>query len=335
MQGHRRWPPTIDAVRTEDGVDLHIDYDGDPDAAVTVVFTHGFTASSQEWAWQREAVSKRARVVFWDQRGHGRSSWTRLTKATIDQTGHDLGLVLDAATPTGPVVLAGHSMGGMTIMALARRRPELFGDRVVGVFLVATSAGGLEHNGLVRTGVVGHWVRLLTWLHLLRLWFRWLELIAPLAERFRRRGTRVGRFITRRYLFGRDDADPALVRQVQELLEQTPWTVTAAFYSTFIEHNEEASLAVLSGVPVTIVAAECDRLTPASHADRIAGLIGASARLIVVPGAGHSVNATRPEVVNAALLELIETVSGQRQQPPDVRYDPPDAAGTGEDSNAE
>ena len=87
--------------------------------------------------------------MLWDQRGHGRSGWTQLTAATIDRTGRDLGEVLDATTPTGPVVLAGHSMGGMSILALARQRPELFGDRVVGVFLLATSAGGLVETGLL------------------------------------------------------------------------------------------------------------------------------------------------------------------------------------------
>ena len=35
--------------------------------------------------------------------------------------------------PDGPIVLVGHSMGGMTIVALAELHPELFGDRVVGV----------------------------------------------------------------------------------------------------------------------------------------------------------------------------------------------------------
>ena len=89
----------------------------------------------------------RARLILWDQRGHGRSGWTKLTSATIDRTGRDLGQVLDATVPNGPVVLAGHSMGGMSILALARQRPELFGDRVVGVLMMATSAGGLVETG--------------------------------------------------------------------------------------------------------------------------------------------------------------------------------------------
>ena len=64
--------------------------------------------------------------------------------ATIEQLGHDLKTVLDTVVPHGPIVLVGHSMGGMTIMALAEEHPELFGDRIVGVGLISTTAGGLE-----------------------------------------------------------------------------------------------------------------------------------------------------------------------------------------------
>src|SRR3712207_508539 len=143
-------PPGSRVVTTDDGVDLHVEFDGVVDAPLTVVFSHGFTARLAEWELQRRALRDRYRLVLWDQRGHGRSAVTPLPDATIDRTGRDLGQVLDAVVPSGPVVLAGHSMGGMSVMALARQRPELFGDRVVGVFLLATSAGGL-----VETGVLG------------------------------------------------------------------------------------------------------------------------------------------------------------------------------------
>jgi pimeloyl-ACP methyl ester carboxylesterase len=284
-----------------------VEVDGPADAPLTVVFSHGFTARLVEWDLQRAAVRNRARLVFWDQRGHGRSGWTRLTHATIDRTGRDLGQVLDATTPTGPVVLAGHSLGGMSIMALARQRPELFGSRVVGVFLLATSAGGL-----VGTGLLGRIVHLIRRLGLLPLYLRILQWMAPLLERFRRRGTRLGHRITRRLLFGADDADPPLVRLVQDLLEETPYPVAMAFYATFLEHDESAALEVLRRVPVTVVSATHDRLTPAAHGRAIAEAIGAGAELVVVPGAGHSVNLTRTDVVDAALLRLLDRVEGGR-----------------------
>ena len=69
--------------------------------------------------------------------------------ATIDQLGHDLRTVLEHVVPEGPVVLVGHSMGGMTIIALAEQHPELFGDRVVGVALISTTAGGLDPSRIL------------------------------------------------------------------------------------------------------------------------------------------------------------------------------------------
>jgi pimeloyl-ACP methyl ester carboxylesterase len=290
-------------VTTDDGVPLHVEVDGDETAPVTVLFSHGFTARLAEWELQRIALRDRARLVFWDQRGHGRSGWTPLTKATIDRTGRDLGEVLDATTPTGPVVLAGHSMGGMSVMALARQRPELFGTRVVGVLLLATSAGGL-----VETGILGLAVKLVRKLGLLSLYLRLLQFLAPLLERFRRRGTAIGRRVTRRLLFGENDAHPHDVRMVQQLLEETPLPVTMAFYATFLDHDETESLQVIKRVPVTVVAATHDRLTPAAHGRRIAETLGAGAELVVVPGAGHSVNLTRTAVVDRAFLDLLDRV---------------------------
>jgi pimeloyl-ACP methyl ester carboxylesterase len=297
-------PPGSRTVTTDDGVDLHVEIDGAQDAPLTVVFVHGFTARLAEWQLQRAAVRDRARLVLFDQRGHGRSAWTRLTAATIDRTGRDLGQVLDATTPTGPVVLAGHSMGGMSILALARQRPELFGDRVVGVFLLATSSGGLVSGGLL-----GAVVRTARRLGLMPLYLRLLQALAPALERLRRRGTVVGRRSIRHWLFGADDADPYSVRLVQELLEETPLTVSVAFWSTFLEHDESAALSVLRRVPVTVVSGTHDRLTPAAHGRLIAETIGPGCELVVVPGAGHSVNLTRTAVVDRALLDLLGRVT--------------------------
>ncbi|MCW2681170.1 MAG: alpha/beta hydrolase fold protein [Frankiales bacterium] len=292
-------------VRTRDGVDLHVEVDEGPDP--TVVLVHGFTARLEEFLLQRETLRGRARTVLYDCRGHGRSRGQgKVQGATIDQLGRDLGEVLDAVAPRGPVVLLGHSMGGMTIMALARQRPELFGERVVGTFLLATSSGGL-----VEAGPLGMVVRIARRLGLLQL-FLWLAMLwSPVLERFRKRGTRLGARFYRQYLFGSDDAQPELVRLVQDLLEETPLTVTSAFYSTLLDHDEHASLAAMRDIPVTLLVGDADRLTPASHSRRMADALP-DAELTVVPGAGHSVNITRQDVVDAALLRLLDRVEQQR-----------------------
>ncbi len=291
--------PTTGRVRTDDGAELHVEIDPAPGAGMNVVLVHGFTASLEEFALQRETLRGRATTVLYDCRGHGRSRRGRVRNPSIDQLGRDLGAVLDQAVPPGPVVLLGHSMGGMTVMALARQRPELFGSRVAGAFLLATSSGGL-----VEEGAIGLAVRVLRRLGLLQLYLLLFAFWAPLLERFRRRGTRLMRWYFRRYLFGKDDATPETVAQVQALLEQTPLPVVAAFYKTLLDHDEHASLEVLHPLPVTVVVGTHDRLTPLSHSQRMAEALP-DAELVVVPGAGHSVNITRREVVDAALLRLL------------------------------
>ena len=114
------------AVRTDDGALLHATIDGDEDAPVTVVLAHGWTLAQAAWDDVADLLLPRAgagelRLVRYDQRGHGRSTWGE-AEVTIDQLGDDLAAVLDQLAPEGPVVLGGHSMGGMTIMCLAPGR---------------------------------------------------------------------------------------------------------------------------------------------------------------------------------------------------------------------
>ena len=121
----------VHRIRTADGLDLHAEVDarsphvgegtaehGEDD--LTVVFVHGFALSLDCWHFQRAALRGRHRMVFYDQRSHGRSDRSEKEDATIDQLGRDLRRVLDELAP-GRVVLVGHSMGGMTIVALAEQ----------------------------------------------------------------------------------------------------------------------------------------------------------------------------------------------------------------------
>ena len=145
------------SVVTDDGVDLHVEvdeYDGGKRRSrrapeLTVVFVHGYSLNLDSWHFQRAAYRGQVRTVFYDQRSHGRSGRSTPGHATIEQLGHDLKAVIDSVVPEGPIVLVGHSMGGMTIMALAEEHPELFHDRIVGVALISTTAGGLEPHRIL------------------------------------------------------------------------------------------------------------------------------------------------------------------------------------------
>lgn len=140
-------------VVTEDGVDLHVEIDAPEDGATdaarvdgqvpTVLLCHGFTLDLTSWAFQRTDLTAAGyRVVTWDQRGHGLSGESDREHCSIDQLGRDLRCVIDHVAPTGPLVLVGHSMGGMTVESFAGQFPDVVADRVVAVGLVATSAGG-------------------------------------------------------------------------------------------------------------------------------------------------------------------------------------------------
>jgi pimeloyl-ACP methyl ester carboxylesterase len=281
-----------------------VEEDGNPDAPLTVVFVHGFTAQLAEFDLQREALRDHARLVLYDQRGHGRSGWGDTQRATIDQCGRDLFAVLEARVPTGPVVLIGHSLGGMTVMALADQRPDLFGSRIIGTCLLATSAGRVLETALGRLGSA-----LLLRTGLFRVYLWWLRLWAPVLERFRVRGSRLAYLFTRHYLFGTTDATPELVREVQAMLEETPVPIVAAFYPAFVDHDKVSALAALRDIPVLVAVGSDDRLTPAKHSEVIVRHLGSDVEHLVVPGAGHSVNFTYPQLINAALLRLLQRAS--------------------------
>ena len=58
------------ATLNRDGVNLYYEVHGQ---GPTILLTHGYSATSQMWAGQVEALSKDHRLVTWDMRGHGRS----------------------------------------------------------------------------------------------------------------------------------------------------------------------------------------------------------------------------------------------------------------------
>ncbi|WP_162181620.1 alpha/beta fold hydrolase, partial [Glycomyces tenuis] len=145
-------PPT-NSVRTvvnHDGVPVHVETVGAEDAGLTVLFAHGYLQDSSTFYFQRKAIAAAAsagaslRAVFYDQPGHGRSGPLPRTEYSIDELAETMHDIIAAVAPRGPLLLVGHSMGGMTVQALARRRPDFFADRVKGVAFLSTSPAGLD-----------------------------------------------------------------------------------------------------------------------------------------------------------------------------------------------
>ncbi|MEV7080762.1 alpha/beta hydrolase [Streptomyces sp. NPDC093516] len=306
----------------DDGTELYYEVDDvDPEAApaigprrrrlfgrkapapVTVVFSHGYCLSQDSWHFQRAALRGVVRTVHWDQRSHGRSgrgtAQARGESVTIEQLGRDLKAVIDAAVPEGPIVLVGHSMGGMTVMALADQYPELIRERVVGVAFVGTSSGrlGEVNYGLPVAGVNA--VR-----RVLPGVLKALGQRAELVEKGRRATADLFAGIIKRYSFASRDVDPAVARFAERMIESTPIDVVAEYYPAFNDHDKTEALAHFADLPVLVLAGVGDLVTPSEHSEAIADLLP-DAELVLVPDAGHLVMLEHPEVVTDRLADLL------------------------------
>lgn len=287
---------------TADGTRLHVEVDepaAEPDGgAVTIVFSHGFCLNLDSWHFQRQMLRGRHRLVLWDQRGHGRSSTGPPGSCTVDQCGRDLAEVLAEVAPTGPLVLVGHSLGGMTQMALAAEQPRLVKDRVVGVALIATSSGGLArvHWGLTEVlGQVAHRVAPGAVAGLAR--------TPRLVDRTRRIASDLEQAMVKRYSYA--SAVPAsLVRFSAAMIAATPIEVVAEFLPTFDLHDKREALATLDGIEALVLSGEDDLLTPPEHSDEIVRRLPV-AEHVLLPHAGHLVMLERPDEVNLHLDELL------------------------------
>lgn len=286
-------------IAADDGTLLHVEYDGDPEADLTILFVHGLLARSAEFDAQWDRFRPSARLVRFDHRGHGRSGRTH-GAVTIAGLGRDVATVLDAAVPAGPVVVVAHSMGGMAVLSLAAQRPDLFRGRVVGVALLATAAGHDAPGHPVETAV-----RRVARAHLLAplLWL--LRVTAPFTERVRPRGTRGTRRVVRALLFGRDDATRDLVGQTQRMLEEPPLRTLTAVHGSILRLDVRPGLRVLRGLPTAVVVGADDRLTRPAHSRAIAAELGGLAELRVLPGVGHALTQSAPDEVNAAIERLL------------------------------
>lgn len=272
-------------------------------APVTVVFSHGYCLGQDSWHFQRAVLRGLVRAVYWDQRSHGRSERGRAqaqgVALGIDQLGRDLKAVIDAAAPEGRIVLVGHSMGGMTMMALADQYPALIRDRVAAVAFVGTSSGKL---GEVNFGLPVAGVRAVR--RVLPGVLRALGTQAELVEKGRRATADLFAGLIKRYSFSSRDVDPAVARFAERLIESTPIDVVAEFYPAFTEHDKSGALPAFRDVPVLILAGEKDLVTPSSHSEAIADVL-TEAELILVPDAGHLVMLEHPETVTDRLADLL------------------------------
>ncbi len=285
-------------VMADDGVVLRGTVHGPADATSTVVLVHGYELSERLWARQVEALLAARpdlRVVTYDHRGHGGSDRSPAAHATLVQLGVDLHAVLAAAAPAGPVLLAGHSMGGMTLMAFAEQHPAYVAQRLVGAAFLSTSPGRLVEvtYGLPKAAA-----------RLVQRSLPWFNERARAREQAGRgKPARPG---IARLLFG-GGALAADVAATLAVMADCPAATVADFHATFVDHDRVAALEAFASVPVLVVCGSQDRICPLDHSRDVAAALP-HGRLVVYPGAGHMVQLERAAEVSARLVELADAL---------------------------
>ncbi|MDF3311416.1 alpha/beta hydrolase [Rhodococcus sp. T2V] len=287
-------------VSADDGVSLAVREYGPTDAPVTIVLLHGHCLSSESWSLVREELTRRhtdARIVSYDHRGHGDSDVAPASTYTLEQLGRDLHAVLDAVAPTGPVILVGHSMGGMTALTYARRHPHEIGTRIAGIGLIATAASGLADAGfgrLLRAPVLS--------------WVQEAVRRAPTSmEQVKRLGCKVFAPVIRGAEFGDRKVSPHAVELAIAMHDETPIVTMTSFLNSFATYDESGTLPALSAIPTLVLCGSADLMTPPTHSVSIAAQVG-GADFVCIDGAGHSVILEQPTAVADAIARLVTRI---------------------------
>jgi pimeloyl-ACP methyl ester carboxylesterase len=296
----RRWTAADDPCAPEHlllpaGESLRITVDDGAELAVTiagegpdVVLPHCWTGGREVWApVAHRLVAGGHRVVLYDQRGHG-SSTVGSEGFTIPRLGADLRAVLEAADARD-AVLAGHSMGGMTIQSLASHHLDVVDDRVQAIVLVSTAASGIG-RGIARVDesaarVVGS---------------RWLE---------RAMRSRVGHALVR-------GSVGAAVRRNHLVLTRDLFVATApdvrSGWLTAMQTMDLREGIARIGVPTTVVVGTRDTLTPPDRAAELVDTIP-GARLVTIDDAGHMLPLEHPD-------ELADAIASAAARAPEPAY---------------
>jgi pimeloyl-ACP methyl ester carboxylesterase len=293
-------------VTAADGTNLHVEIiePRQPTSRPTVVFIHGFCLDMGTFYFQRKLLAERGdqRLVFYDQPGHGRSSRLESGEYDIAALGKSLAAVLDAAVPDGHIILVGHSMGGMTIMAFAELYPEWFGKRVVGVVLMSTSGGLVEKTKIGLPSLVAR-----ASAPLLPLVNGAARLSGGAIDKARMASSDLAWLLTRRYGFGDPRPSPSLVSFVESMNSRTSADTVAKYLRTLYTHARYPALAALRGTPTLVIVGTKDLITPVTHSEEILRHLP-DAQFVKINNSGHVVMLENADEVDAALLPFLDKI---------------------------
>ncbi|HEY8466472.1 MAG TPA: alpha/beta hydrolase [Solirubrobacterales bacterium] len=275
-----------------------------PDGAPTLILVHCWTGTQELWHKQVDALADEFRIVTYDHRGHGISEDAPDGDYSLEAFAADLEAVIDATVPEGErPLLAGHSMGAMTIAAWADALRERTSERARGAALMSTGLEALTSSSAVLRQLPGRF-------DTIRGRVTDLALEAPVSLK----GVPL-------------DALRAAVAYValgpNARAEDVELTMRMALDCRPIARARAgramARMKLLHAlddlrVPTIVIAGGKDRMTPISHAERIDAALPHSLGLRVEPDCGHMTPLECPELVNHALREMAAAALGEPEQ---------------------
>jgi pimeloyl-ACP methyl ester carboxylesterase len=229
--------------------------------APTILFTHGWSLDHTVWQYAVRDLSRDFRVVTWDLPGLGRSS---AQQVSLSNMANNLQVILGHLQQ--PVLLVGHSIGGMAIQTLLRDHPDVQKQAVAGVVLVNTT-----YTNPLRTIILSPLLRLLRWPLIEPM--MWLQIILmPLAWLMSWQSYLSGSMhLTARLGYG--------ARVTRSQLEHTAWLMTTNSPSVqargdlaMFRWDATETLAAIS-VPTLVLAGEADIVTKPDASRQIAQAI--------------------------------------------------------------
>lgn len=280
------------------GESLYVEVQGPVDAPA-VIFTHGWGLDSTIWHEARRDLSADLQVITWDLPGLGRSSLRG--SLTLVHLAQSLKCVMTLAGDR-PVVLVGHSIGGMTIQTLARDEPGLVEARVAGIVLLNTTYTNPLRTMILssvmqamRLPVLVPAMHLVRWLQPLVWLIGWQSYLSGSAHMAQRLG--FGPDVTRRQL------DHAAL-----LVTRNPPGVQARGNLAMFEWDADDALSKVD-VPTLVLCGDRDIVTVPSAGEKIA--MSAEGAAVIVERANHMGPVEQAKRYNGTIDDFVRAVFAQ------------------------
>jgi pimeloyl-ACP methyl ester carboxylesterase len=291
-------------INRDDGTQLHVEVLGQKHAP-TLVMVHGWSLDRSAWYYAFRRLAESYRLVRWDLPGLGNSRGPNDGDYRIEKMANDLAAVVERAGP-GPIIIVGHSIGGMIAQTFCRLYPKLLGSRVGGLVLVHTT-----YTNPLRTAFLsGLWTALekpvIVPLNHLTVW------LAPIAWLSNWQSYLNGtlHLMTRFASFAGGQTWGQLNHGAR--LAAMAWpAVVARGNLAMLEFDEQPELPKI-GIPVLVIASQFDRMTRPQASERLDQLLP-NCRYATVP-AGHLGLWEHEAKVFELISEFADQVSAQGEK---------------------